>query len=55
MHDLPAWIPLAVSTLNLATALISWITTRARRLGQVPGGRTPDELSMANPASPSSR
>ncbi len=30
MQQLTIWIPLAVSALNLATALIRWATTRPR-------------------------
>ncbi|MET9250259.1 hypothetical protein [Nonomuraea sp. NPDC003709] len=31
MQDLPHWIPLAVSAINLATALIGWAVARRRR------------------------
>ncbi|NUW39578.1 hypothetical protein [Nonomuraea rhodomycinica] len=31
MQDLPHWIPLAVSALNFATALVGWAAGRRRR------------------------
>lgn len=55
MHDLPAWIPLAVSALNLATALVGWASARTRRPGQAIGGRTSDEPPAVDPTRPTGR
>ncbi|MEV8632440.1 hypothetical protein AB0395_12360 [Streptosporangium sp. NPDC051023] len=49
MYDLPVWVPLAVSVLNLATALVSWASVRTRRPGQTAGDRTADEPRAAEP------
>ncbi|MFJ2030006.1 hypothetical protein [Streptosporangium sp. NPDC087985] len=55
MHDLPVWIPLAVSAFNLATAIVDWVTARTRHSSQAPTGRTPDKPSAGEHTSPAGR
>lgn len=36
MQDLPEWIPLATSAINLATALAGWVASHRRRTASRP-------------------